>query len=181
MEKGRRDRRASEISEGDSTAVKCAGTDGQLSKMLHTVLCPSSVTTRLGTGSRRFIQKVNQMALVKTKCLTCRIGQEFSQTSSLLGGSEGQWLCKKSPQQTQGLLGMDYVSRVWGWKKKLGSQDQGIWRTRNNSKSGSLESPIEASWWEMAVWHSYGPEKDSSQTGWGAQTIQGSGEKQLLS
>lgn len=90
MDKGRRDKRASEISEGDSTAVKYAETNRQLSKILHTVLCPNSVTTRLGTGSKRFIQKVNQMALVKAKCLTCRIGQEFSQTSSLLGGSEGQ-------------------------------------------------------------------------------------------
>lgn len=80
-----RDRRASEISEGDSTAVKSAEIDGQLSEMLHTVLCPNGVTTRLGTGSRRFIQKVNQTALVKTNSFTCRTGRELSQSSSPLG------------------------------------------------------------------------------------------------
>lgn len=74
MEKEGRDRTASEISEGDSTAVKSAETDDQLSKMLHTVLCRNSVTTWLGTGSIRVIQKVNQMALVKTNSFTGRTG-----------------------------------------------------------------------------------------------------------
>lgn len=99
-----RDRRASEISAGDSTAVKSAEIDGQLSEMLHTVLCPNRVTTRLGTGSRRFIQKVNQMALVKTNSFTCRTGRELSQSSSPLGDSEGQWLLQKeSPAEMRSL------------------------------------------------------------------------------